>query len=296
MKNVVLFFVISLSLPFLTYAQNNVGINTSTRDKSAVLDISSTDKGMLVPRMSQTQRNAIDDPATGLMIYQTDNNPGFYYNSGTPSSPNWVTVGGTGLSLPAQSGNEGKVLTTDGTNPAWITPATGGASLQLFVTSTQPQTRRPFAYGRYTFNFDQVVSGTNSASWTNNNTYTIPVGAGGLYNINLAIIETNYGSFANPVLVYPKIQVTSNGVIQYYYGTCGNASPLLQGDQTDHTTIGTPTEPISYARGIGNFTLPLKAGDKIKVFYRSGSSSSCTTCSLGFSTDGSSYLSIVKLD
>ncbi|MDD3756516.1 MAG: hypothetical protein PHD90_08765, partial [Bacteroidales bacterium] len=42
------------------------------------------------PRMTKSQRDAISSPATSLIIYQTDNTPGFYYNAGTPSSPNWV--------------------------------------------------------------------------------------------------------------------------------------------------------------------------------------------------------------
>ncbi len=81
-------------------AINNTGTDP---DASAMLDVSSTNSGILIPRMSQAQRDAISNPATGLMIYQTDNNPGFYYNSGTPLSPVWVrislsqeTVGGTG--------------------------------------------------------------------------------------------------------------------------------------------------------------------------------------------------------
>ena len=73
------------------YAQN-VGINTdgSTPDNSAMLDIKSTSGGLLIPRMTKSQRDAISSPATSLIIYQTDNTPGFYYNAGTPSSPNWV--------------------------------------------------------------------------------------------------------------------------------------------------------------------------------------------------------------
>jgi hypothetical protein len=64
-------------------AQNNVGINTNTPHSSAALDIQSTDKGMLAPRMNLSQRNAIANPAIGLLIYQTDNTPGFYYYNGS---------------------------------------------------------------------------------------------------------------------------------------------------------------------------------------------------------------------
>ena len=64
-----------------TYAQ--VGINNETPDASAALDITSTTGGLLVPRMTETQRDAISPAATGLMIYQTDGTAGFYYYNGS---------------------------------------------------------------------------------------------------------------------------------------------------------------------------------------------------------------------
>lgn len=60
----------------------SVGIGTTTPNSSAKLEIKSTNKGLLIPRMTQAQRNAIASPANGLLIYQTDNNPGFYYYNG----------------------------------------------------------------------------------------------------------------------------------------------------------------------------------------------------------------------
>jgi hypothetical protein len=59
------------------------GIGTITPDASSLLDVTSTAKGVLVPRMTQTQRNAIASPATGLLVFQTDHTPGFCYYSGT---------------------------------------------------------------------------------------------------------------------------------------------------------------------------------------------------------------------
>ena len=70
-------------------AINNV--NTPP-DGSAMLDVQSTTKGMLVPRMSSSQRNAINTPATGLLVYQTDSPAGYYYYTGT----NWIGIEGVG--------------------------------------------------------------------------------------------------------------------------------------------------------------------------------------------------------
>lgn len=66
---------------------DNVGINTNTPDASAALDVVSTDKGVLMPRMTMTARDNINSPAEGLLIYQTDNDKGFYYYDGTQWLP-----------------------------------------------------------------------------------------------------------------------------------------------------------------------------------------------------------------
>ena len=74
-------FLAAVLFTATTYAQ--VGINTETPDASAALDITSTTGGLLVPRMTETQRDEITSAATGLMIYQTDGTAGFYYYNGS---------------------------------------------------------------------------------------------------------------------------------------------------------------------------------------------------------------------
>ena len=65
-----------------------VGIGTTSPDASAALDVSSNSMGMLPPRMTTTQRDAISSPVAGLMIYCTSVNDLQYYN-GT----NWISIG-----------------------------------------------------------------------------------------------------------------------------------------------------------------------------------------------------------
>lgn len=69
-------------IPTLCIYSQNVGINTTgaTPDASAMLDIVSTDKGMLIPRMTTAQRTAISSPATGLMVYDTSTGSFWYFN------------------------------------------------------------------------------------------------------------------------------------------------------------------------------------------------------------------------
>lgn len=82
--------VIGLFLSSQIIAQT--GIGTTTPNASAKLEISSTDKGLLIPRMTSAQRGLISLPANGLLVYQTDGVVGFYVNSGTSASPSWLRI------------------------------------------------------------------------------------------------------------------------------------------------------------------------------------------------------------
>ena len=81
-KQVFLIPALLLIYNSLLVAQS-VGIGTSTPHASSQLEVVSTNKGLLMPRMTLAQRNVIPSPATGLIVYQTDNTPGFYYYNGS---------------------------------------------------------------------------------------------------------------------------------------------------------------------------------------------------------------------
>ncbi|MBK9382218.1 MAG: hypothetical protein IPN39_12960 [Chitinophagaceae bacterium] len=84
---------------YLTTAQT-VGIGTTTPNASAQLDIVSTNKGLLIPRMTAAQRAAIASPAIGLMVYETTTNSLWLFN-GTV----WVQQSSGGVSPWAVSGD-----------------------------------------------------------------------------------------------------------------------------------------------------------------------------------------------
>ena len=63
----------------------SVGIGTTAPDVSAALDIVSSSKGALLPRVADA--TALATPATGLLVFQTGGTPGFYYNAGTLAAP-----------------------------------------------------------------------------------------------------------------------------------------------------------------------------------------------------------------
>lgn len=98
LRKILFFALVTVAIPSLVSAQsNNVGIGTTTPEPSAMLDISATDKGLLVPRMTILQRDLIVPTTTsseGLLIYQTDGTiaepKGFYYWSA--SLADWLPL------------------------------------------------------------------------------------------------------------------------------------------------------------------------------------------------------------
>jgi hypothetical protein len=107
MKKIVLYCVIFTFINNVT--AQSVAINTdgSTAASSAMLDIKSTNKGLLIPRMNKAQRNAISSPANALLVYQNaPDSTGFYFYNGTSwkwlSNPNsetaWNINGNAGTS------------------------------------------------------------------------------------------------------------------------------------------------------------------------------------------------------
>ena len=94
--------------------QAQVGIGTTTPEASAAVDITAADKGLLVPRLTAAQRTTIANPATGLLVIQTDGVSGFYYNAGTPAKPNWLNL--STYTLQQNINTNGKYLSGDGSN------------------------------------------------------------------------------------------------------------------------------------------------------------------------------------
>ncbi len=80
-------FIIALFITTSSNAQVGIGVSTAARNPSAQLEVTSTTKGFLPPRMTTTQRDAIVNPASGLVIFNTTTNSLEY-----KSSTVWVTL------------------------------------------------------------------------------------------------------------------------------------------------------------------------------------------------------------
>ncbi len=116
------FFIIIGNIVFC----QNVSISDvdEPADPSAMLDIISSSKGLLIPRVVLTtdlnSPDPISNPANGLMIFNQGANQenGIYYWDSTQSK--WVKIDTKEAELPDQTGNSGKVLTTNGSNVSWL--------------------------------------------------------------------------------------------------------------------------------------------------------------------------------
>ncbi len=86
-----------------TLLSGQVGLGTTTPNTSALLDLTSTAKGFLPPRMTAAQRAAIGTPATGLLVYQTDGSAGYYSYGGAAWSGPLSTASGTVTTVTATS-------------------------------------------------------------------------------------------------------------------------------------------------------------------------------------------------
>ena len=121
----------------LTARAQSVGIGTTAPDASAALDIVSTNKGALLPRVAAVA--AVANPATGLIVFQTGSPAGYYYNVGTPAAPNWQQLAtASGAAITASNGltKTGQNVALGGTLTQATTVVNGGFPLSVTGTGT----------------------------------------------------------------------------------------------------------------------------------------------------------------
>jgi len=222
-----------LAAPRLTQAQTTptggVTIGAATApDASAALDIVSSSKGLLLPRL--TNVTSITSPAPGLLVYQTGGTPGFYYNSGTAATPNWLRLSpgdNLGNHTATQDLNlNGQKLTGGGTNGLRVRPS-GGVRIDTLAGTGQ---------GRL---LTVAPDGTLQAS--------APIQSQALTNSvpNPVLLGTAAATGSNPVAMSvnaagTRAYVASDGQLQAY-DVSSNGAPVA---------MGSPATLSSTARGL----------------------------------------------
>jgi hypothetical protein len=163
------------SMVTFSFNAQNIGINSTgaAPDPSAGLDVDFTNKGLLIPRVGLTSASdavTIPSPATSLLVYNTGTGgltpAGYYYNAGTPGSPNWVQLLTSGSAL-SGSGVATRVA-------FWTGATSLGSNANLYWDNTNSRlgvgTAAPaqplhvIGTGR----FSAIASGPNNAIVTSN--------------------------------------------------------------------------------------------------------------------------------
>ncbi len=199
-----LFQVFSVSI----FAQNNVGVGTSSPDPTAVQDVNSTNKGLLIPRMDATARTAIASPAQGLMVYQTSAPEGLYIFN---TSLGWLKVS-TMSEVFWQNGQDANDVT--------LLDNTKNVGIGLF----DPDYKLSVSGSIYNTN-NLYTQGSIGVGFTSSETipYSLTVKNGGLAIYNTSDLHTwriNYdnvndhlqiGNFANGAGVSNRMVITNAG-------------------------------------------------------------------------------------
>jgi hypothetical protein len=116
---------LGIAILFSSTVSAQVGVGTNTPNASAALDVTSTTKGILTPRMTSAQRVAIASPANGLIVYQTDNTPNFYgYINGA-----WAPI-----AAPSNTFVNGSLGTPYTGFTQWMPPAASSKTCNASIT------------------------------------------------------------------------------------------------------------------------------------------------------------------
>lgn len=189
-----------LMLLVLCFTQHQVfaqaGIGTATPDASAMLQVESTTKGLLVPRMLATQRQAIVNPAAGLIVYQTDGTPGFYYNAGTSVAPSWVVLlnGESTVAASKITGTIGTSQIADGAVTTAKISASGTASSTTFLRG-DGSWQTPAGGGSLSLSYSLSLTGNVGSNGVMTTLGTISSVAPGTYLANIKImLNANAGT------------------------------------------------------------------------------------------------------
>lgn len=229
----------------ITTQAQSVGIGTATPAASAQLDVTSTTKGVLVPRVTTEQMNAIASPANGLLVYNTTAEAfayrtasGWVFLTGNSSVANgWSILGNSGTN-PATNfigttDNQPVVIRQNNlragllasTNTSW-----GLNALNPSVTGTGNTANGEGALKNNTTGFSNVAVGTQALLNNTTRSNLVAIGDSALFNNGIgatssihSIANTAVGSkslFANST----GFLNTSTGSLALYNNTVGNSN------------------------------------------------------------------------
>ncbi|MEP7107659.1 MAG: hypothetical protein ABI760_06740 [Ferruginibacter sp.] len=221
MKTYFLIMLLIGQLAFTTKSfSQNIAINGTgvLPDESAMLDVSSTTKGFLTPRMTTAQQNAILLPTLGLLVFNTTDNVFKVNTSNNPAIPAWTPLLGSGGAVSSVNGLTAAVQTfATGNTGADFNISSTGFTHTLNMPDASVTTRGVVTTGLQTF--------SGAKTWNHTGTFLAGITAmGGTINLNT--------------------DATANGV---NIGTSTNTGAVTIG--------GTGTQTISIGNGLAAKTV-----------------------------------------
>ena len=270
-----------------------VGIGTETPDASSMLDISSTSKGILVPRMTENQKNAIQSPVQGLLIFQINGAVGFYSYDGS----NWLHIihgSSQGLYFGPGTGNGDNNLavgTSMGSGTGKRNTAIGSRALQNYSGSNLDNNTAVgyYALQKVTDGQQNTALGAETMFELTSGDYNTAIGAQTIRNStgsgNTALgyrAGETLTTGSNNILIGKNSNVSSNNLsnaIVIGAGATVNASNKIRLGDSNITNVETSGSITS-----GAITIPNTDGSANQVLKTDGSGS------LSWTTPSSSIL------
>lgn len=255
-------------------ATGNVGLGTIAPEASALLDITSTTQGVLVPRMTQAQRDGIVSPAIGLLIYQTNSTPGFYYYNGnwkalSPkgvdkslsnlSSPTSVNVdllpeADNAINLGSATSQWKNLYTAGDATISGLTIGKGGGgdnsntalgygSLYANTTGTDNTASGAYSLNSNNDGFDNTASGVYALGLNTDGFDNTAFGAYSLYSSTTGIFNTASGTYSLYSNTWGNFN-TASGTYSLYSNTTGynntaSGDVALYGNTTGYNNTAT---------------------------------------------------------
>ena len=254
-----------------------MAVNTSgsAANSSAMLDVSSTTQGVLVPRMTSAQRTIISSPATGLLVYQTDGTAGFYFYNGSA----WTSLSGG-----APTGSAGGDLTGTYPNPTVANSSiTSAKILDGTITNSDVSATAAIDYSKLNLAGSVAttdISGTGATSGqvlgyngTNVN-WTTPSGGGS------GTVSSVSSNNLSPIFTTSVSNATTTPTISYSLSNAAPFSVLTNSTSATSTPVygkvhpaallnlgGTPSSTTFY-RGDGQWVTPTSSGSNTNMNWQ----------------------------
>ncbi|GEQ86458.1 hypothetical protein ULMS_19660 [Patiriisocius marinistellae] len=272
--------VLSTSIFFKGYSQ--VGVNTSSPDASSILDIVSTDKGILIPRMTEEGKNDIITPKKGLLIYQNNEAEGFWYYDGSIWKP--IDTKGEFTSSTGVVHNVTNIRQDD---------FVFGSNSLNNIAGADDDSRFLFDKGKSAFR----VGYNNTSSWDNSEIGSFSFSAGskgtasGTYAVTMGRENNATGSYAVSIgrsNTVSAVNGTSFGYLNTVsadYGTTLGRSNTASGE---YSLAGGIATTASGLHSVAFGTTSTASGENSFVFGRLNTASGLNSAAIGFTNTASS--------